>query len=111
MAFPRAKALEALRQNRGTQFDPRVVDIFLELAGREVEKGIDPVCGMPGDEKKSLSREGLMFTFCSDACREEFRSNPSKYTGMRKMEGNFLPGKKTSHGKESDLITEGGENL
>jgi len=49
---------------------------------RPPEKDIDPVCGktvMTGQAKTSL-HDGLIYFFCSSACRETFEQQPSQYT-------------------------------
>jgi Cu+-exporting ATPase len=43
----------------------------------------DPVCGMQVDEKTApakTSHAGKTYYFCSEACADEFRKNPTKYT-------------------------------
>ena len=40
----------------------------------------DPICGMTVDEATALhaERDGKMFYFCSDHCRQKFLSAPTK---------------------------------
>ena len=40
----------------------------------------DPICGMSVDEATALhaERDGKMFYFCSDHCRQKFLSTPAK---------------------------------
>jgi len=40
----------------------------------------DPVCGMEVEEGKICStREGKKYCFCSQACKESFEKDPSRY--------------------------------
>jgi len=45
------------------------------------EKRVDPVCGMEVDPKKAAGRStfrGIVYYFCSLACKQEFDANPTK---------------------------------
>lgn len=45
------------------------------------EKRIDPVCGMEVDPKEAAGRStyrGIVYYFCSLACKKEFDANPTK---------------------------------
>ena len=51
--------------------------IVQEISGRQVEiTAIDPICGMTVDEASALraERDGRMFCFCGDNCRQNFLS-------------------------------------
>lgn len=74
-----AQGMAILRENRGKQFDPEVVDLFCRLLTEGMEGHIDPVCGMAGDENRHAAYGGSGYYFCSKACREEFLKNPAKY--------------------------------
>lgn len=78
-AMPAAKGMAILREHRGKQFDPEVVDIFCRLLTEGMEGRIDPVCGMAGDESRRVAYGGSDYYFCSIACRDEFLKNPLKY--------------------------------
>jgi YHS domain-containing protein len=41
----------------------------------------DPVCGMEVDPSDALSTEyqGKTFYFCSEACKQQFDSDPARY--------------------------------
>jgi YHS domain-containing protein len=46
------------------------------------EKRIDPVCGMEVNPQKaagSSTYRGVVYYFCSLACKKEFDANPRKY--------------------------------
>lgn len=78
-AMPATKGMAILKENRGKQFDPEVVDLFCRLIAEGTEGRIDPVCGMAGDEGRRTAYGGNDYHFCSAVCREEFMKNPAKY--------------------------------
>ena len=46
----------------------------------------DPVCGMIIDIESAAGRtlyEGTTFYFCSEACKEQFDANPTRYASTR----------------------------
>jgi Cu+-exporting ATPase len=49
----------------------------------------DPICGMTVDETTALhaKRDGKMFYFCSDHCRQKFLSTPAGSTPEGKSGG------------------------
>ena len=50
---------------------------------REMAKVKDPVCGMEIDPKQAAASEkyqGKTYHFCSTACHDKFKAEPSKYT-------------------------------
>ena len=43
---------------------------------------IDPVCGMvvsPTKAKATASHDGITYYFCSEECKQRFKSNPEPY--------------------------------
>ncbi len=78
-AMPSETAMAILRENRGTQFDPEVVDTFCRLLTVGMEARLDPVCGMAGADNRRAMYEGTDYYFCSTACREAFLKNPVRY--------------------------------
>jgi YHS domain-containing protein len=42
-------------------------------------KGKDPICGMTVDKKTALhaERDGEVFYFCGDKCKQKFLTNPA----------------------------------
>ncbi len=82
-AMPAAKGMAILREHRGTQFDPEVVDLFCRLLSEGMEGRLDPVCGMAGDESRHAAYRGNDYYFCSTACLDEFLKNPAKYASMK----------------------------
>lgn len=57
----------------------------ISITFESYEKGVigmakDPVCGMDVEEGKICSsHEGKKYCFCSQACKESFEKDPSKY--------------------------------
>ncbi len=46
------------------------------------EAVIDPVCGMRvGPDDRVVEYRGMRFAFCSEQCRERFRTHPGLYVG------------------------------
>jgi len=46
---------------------------------------VDPVCGMPVDEKKAAGKTeyaGQVYFFCSHECQKIFEENPGVYIGQ-----------------------------
>lgn len=42
----------------------------------------DPVCEMPieaDDANHQIEKDGVIYYFCSEGCREEFENEPEKY--------------------------------
>jgi HD-GYP domain-containing protein (c-di-GMP phosphodiesterase class II) len=77
------KAVSILIDEKGRQFDPEVVDIFVELLQKgEIKEEQDIVCGMLV-AKNNISfqkvYQGKVYFFCSETCMEEFKRNPLKY--------------------------------
>jgi uncharacterized protein len=61
------------------------VVVFAALMFLTVRRGAtDPVCGMTVDRSKALSESstGHTYYFCSEHCRERFRSDPARFTGQ-----------------------------
>ncbi|MBI4665665.1 MAG: HD domain-containing protein [Nitrospinae bacterium] len=78
-AMERKKALAFIREGRGTQFDPKITDIFLAILENGGKLSHDPVCGMAVKEDISIVYKGRSYYFCSRTCREEFENKPEKY--------------------------------
>lgn len=76
------EAITLLRQGRGTQFDPDLVDPFVRFIqhGSTPNNSHDPVCGMAvtGFEFEASHAEKTYF-FCSRTCLREFERQPEKY--------------------------------
>lgn len=84
-------------------------------AVKEKQSKFCPICGpsekMEGDAKYTHEFDGETYFFCSEACLDEFKVNPEKYTKMMK-ENNYSEdahedNKEESHeghdhGKEGD---------
>lgn len=53
-----------------------------------VDVNKDPICGAEVDEKQDLlaEREGVVYYFCSEACRKQFLSVPANYEWTRGQE-------------------------
>ena len=61
---------------------------------QKIQKMKDPVCGMETDNPSEFSaykHDGKDYYFCSEECKNEFKSNPGKY--LTKGKGN----KSSSH--------------
>lgn len=83
-AYPKEKAISILSDEKGKQFDPEIVDTFMELILRhgEVKEELDHVCGMfivKDNASFQKNYQGKAYYFCSETCMEEFGRNPSKY--------------------------------
>jgi Cu+-exporting ATPase len=63
----------------------------------------DPICGMTVDEATSLrtERDGQTFYFCSDHCRQKFRSAPASATHEEKPPDGPQPPPAHEHGDRS----------
>lgn len=61
-AFPREEALDLIREGRGSQFDPRVVDAFLSLVDDGVVDRLDEVLdrGFPGSPDPDVTEVDLL---------------------------------------------------
>lgn len=61
-AFPREKALDLIREGRGVQFDPQVVDVFLGLVEESVVGRLDELVseGMGADDDPERSEVELL---------------------------------------------------
>jgi Cu+-exporting ATPase len=49
---------------------------------RKPRMAIDPVCGMdvsPAEAKATASHDGITYYFCSEECKQRFKSNPEPY--------------------------------
>lgn len=53
-------------------------------------KVIDPVCGVQIETEKAVAREDYgsrTVFFCSDQCRQRFRTSPKRYLGRVQQSG------------------------
>lgn len=78
----RREAITLLRQGRGTQFDPDLVDPFVRFIqyGNTPASLHDPVCGMAVDGLEfEASHAEKTYVFCSRTCLREFERQPEKY--------------------------------
>jgi uncharacterized protein len=63
--------------------------VFAALIYLTMRRGVpDPVCGMTVDPSKALtdSYQGRTYYFCSDDCRDSFRSDPERFAGRQVSE-------------------------
>ncbi len=78
-SYTSEKAVQVIREESGKQFDPEMAEVFIKLLQKPAGTVIDPVCGMPAGSGRLVECDGTAYYFCSEACREEFQKNPSKY--------------------------------
>jgi YHS domain-containing protein len=59
------------------------VELFeVRLAGADVHREVDPVCGMalsPSEVGAELSMGGVRYAFCSEACLQRFVADPGRH--------------------------------
>lgn len=82
-AMDKNKVLEIMDAEKGTHFDPEILDSFVKFIGeyRHVTE-YDPVCGMTLKNTRILfksSHNNRTYSFCSNACLKKFNSFPEEY--------------------------------
>ncbi len=58
--------------------------LFAALAMADPHDQIDPVCGMTitAEAPITAERDGTVYSFCSDHCKQAFTQNPAKYSSV-----------------------------
>lgn len=82
-AMTRQKALEIMKNGAGTQFDPKLLNLFVEFIQTKNSKSMyDLVCGMAVNTTGSgfrTSHQNQVYYFCSALCQKKFNQDPMKF--------------------------------
>lgn len=82
-AMTHQKALEIMKKNMGTQFDPKLLPLFVEFIQTKNNKSrYDPVCGMainPAGPTFRATHQKEVYNFCSAICQKKFNQAPMKF--------------------------------
>ena len=95
-AMKLSKTLEIMKNCRGSQFDPELLNAFIDFIQSEDRGSLyDLVCGMtvnPTDASFRTTYQNQIYLFCSALCKKEFDQDPNKFIN------NSITGEKPPNG-------------